>query len=105
MINLNETGKTIDKNKLVIKKKNNQINDKNDLDDVNFNNDIRYDEYKNNNDDEDEKDKEEDKKSENNCIINNMNIKKKKKIVIKLNEDKMNINFKEKLKNRLILYI
>ena len=93
--NESEDTKTIDKNKLVIKKKNNQINDKNDLDDINFNNDIRYDEYKNNNDDEDEKDKEEDKKSENNCIINNMNIKKKKKIVIKLNEDKMNINFKE----------
>ena len=93
--NESEDSKTIGKNKLALNKPNNQINDKNnEIDDINFKNDIRYDEYKNNND-EDEKDIDEDKKSENNCIIKNKNIKKKKKIVIRLNQDKANINFKE----------
>ena len=94
--NESQDSKTIDKNKLALNKQNNQINDKNnEIDDINFKNDIRYDEYKNNND-EDEKDIDEDKKSENNCIIKNKNIKKnKKKIVIILNQDKSNINFKE----------
>ena len=93
--NESEDSKTIGKNKLALNKPNNQINDKNnEIDDINFKNDIRYDEYKNNND-EDEKDIDEDKKSENNCIIKNKNIKKKKKIVIRLNQDKTNINFKE----------
>ena len=92
-----ESEDTLEKKKLVLNKEN--IYNNKEIDEIKFNNDIKYDEYKNNNDDEDEKDIE-DTKSKNNCLIQNKNIninKKNKKniILLKKEEDKININLKE----------
>ena len=96
----NKSEDTLDNKKLLLNKDHINVisNNNKEIDDINFNNDIKYDEYKNNYD-EDEKDIE-GKKSNNNCLIRNKNIninKKniKKKIILLTKEDKVNINLKE----------
>ena len=110
--NESEDSKSMGKKNIVLTK-NNFINDKdkifNDIEDINFNNNIKYDEYHNNND-EDEKEGE-NKKEQNNCLIRNKNInlnniilnnkkqetsKNRPKIKIVLtNDERNNINLKE----------
>ena len=94
-----EDSKIKDNNRLILNKNGDKNNE---IDDINFNNNIKYDEYKNN-DDEDEKD--EDKKVKFNCLIKNQNIninknknalnKNKKKIIVLTNDDRSNLNIKE----------
>ena len=95
--NESEDSKIKDKNKLILNRNDEKNNE---IDDINFNNDIKYDEYKNN-DEEDEK--VEDKKVKYNCLIQNKkrNIYKNilnnnmKKLIALTNEDNSNINIKE----------
>ena len=97
--NESEDSKIKDNNRLILNKNGDKNNE---IDDINFNNNINYDEYKNN-DDEDEKD--EDKKVKYNCLIKNKNIninknknalnKNKKKIIVLTNDDRSNLNIKE----------
>ena len=97
--NESEDRKTVDKKLLL---NGNDKNNYNEIDDINFNNNIRYDDYKNNIE-EDEKDSE-DIKIQNNCIIKNKNINinknnnintKKIKIILHNDDNKENINIKE----------
>lgn len=93
--NESEDSKSIGKKNIVLTK-NNFINDKekifNDNEDINFNNNIKYDDYHNNND-EDEKEVE-NKKEQNNCLIRNKNIN------LNLNNNIVNNKKQETSKNR-----
>lgn len=107
MISQSESQNMISKNsgkdesedkKLVLNNHNINLNINNKEDEIKFNNDIKYDDYKNN-EDEDEKDIE-DRRSSNNCLIQNKNINinintRNKKQNIVLTNEVGNINIKE----------